>query len=184
MKKLITILALAVSVFTSKAQTTNNVVPFDTSVVLTNLTVFGKQSGQWELTFGGGGETVSGENYFGLDFSLSTNPFKSLPEVWVGLSQSIYWEPNLAGSTDLFVDWSQSILPSKLDDSLYLNVGWSGGALYEEMGSPAWRAGPEVTVQFYTSDNSFIFAGTNYDVYRSDGEEGEFRYSFGIGLSF
>lgn len=181
---LITLAVLAMTVIGLNAAPTNDVVKFDTSINLTNDPTTGKSAGQWELTLGGGGETFDGENYFGLDFSLSTNPFKSLPEVWVGVAQSVYWEPDLAGSTDLFVDWSQAILPSKLDDSLYLNFGWSGGALYEETGSPVWRTGPEATVQFYTSESAFVFAGVNYDVYRSDDEDGEYRYSFGIGLSF
>ena len=146
----------------------------------------GKSAGGWELTLGGGGETLNGESYFGLDVSLSTNPFKSRPEVWIGVAQSLYWEPSFAGSTDLYVDWSQAILPSLLNDSVYLNLGWSGGALYDNDASTEtiWRTGPEVTVQYYTSGNAFIFAGVNYDVYRSDKQEGGFRYSFGIGLSF
>jgi hypothetical protein len=85
----------------------------------------------------------------------------------------------------LFVDWSQAILPSTLDDKLYLNVGWSGGAEYDNSGASAvWRTGPEATFQYYTSDNAFIYAGVNYDVFKSDRNEGGFRYSFGIGLSF
>ena len=141
----------------------------------------GKQAGGWELTLGGGGESIDGENSFGLDFSLSTNPFKARPEVWVGFAQGLYWEPTFAGSTDLFVDWSQNLWK----DTLYANIGWSGGALYDNGDSDVvWRTGPELTLQFYTSDNAFIFAGVNYDVFRSDKNEGGFRYSFGIGLSF
>jgi len=116
-----------------------------------------------------------------LDFSISTNPLKARPEIWVGLVQGLYWEPTFAGSTDLFVDWSQNLW----NDTLYLNVGWSGGALYDNSGANAiWRTGPEATLQYYTSDNAFIYAGVNYDVFSSDKNEGGFRYSFGIGLSF
>lgn len=183
MKKTILALALAlVAVIGVNAQTntvTNAVAP--TTLALTNAVEVEKLSGNWELTLGGGGETFEGESYVGLDVSLSTNPFEQRPEVWLGVAQSLYWEPTFAGSTDLYVDWSQSIT-----DSINLNLGWSGGVLYDVDSSTEtiWRSGPEVTVQYYTSDNAFIYAGVNYDVYRSDKNEGGFRYGFGIGLSF
>lgn len=184
-KTILSLIAVVLVGFSALAADTNSIAT--PSLSLTNAPVEegGKTSGGWELTLGGGGVTIDGENSFGLDFSLSTNPFKSRPEVWVGVAQGLYWEPKFAGSTDLFVDWSQSILPSKLDDSLYMNVGWSGGVLYGDWEqNPIWRTGPEATLQYYTSDNAFIYAGVNYDVFSSDNNEGEFRYSFGIGLSF
>lgn len=140
----------------------------------------GKEFGGWEFTLGGDGEAINGERTFGLDFSLSTNPLEFRPEVWVGVAQGLYWDSVLAGSTDLFIDWSQHLF-----DELYLNVGWSGGALYGKDAETVWRTGPEVTLQYYTSDNSFVFAGLNYDLFKSDDEdEGKFRYSLGLGLSF
>jgi hypothetical protein len=178
MKKTIITFALFLTVATVSLNAQTNVLN------TTNAVAGGKKSGSWELTLGGAGETLNGVSYFGLDFSLSTNPFKARPEVWVGIAQSLYWEPSFAGSTDLFVDWSVAILPSKLDDSLYLNLGWSGGALYDTTSATNWRTGPEVTLQYYTSDTAFIFAGVNYDVYRSDKNEGGFRYSFGIGITW
>jgi len=142
----------------------------------------GKAFGGYELTLGGGGTEINGESVFGLDFSLSTNPFKCRPEVWVGIAQGLYWEPSFAGSTDLFVDWSQNIWK----EQLYLNVGWSGGVQYDNAADSEaiWRTGPEVTLQYYTTGNAFIYAGVNYDVFSSDGEEGNWRYSFGIGFTF
>lgn len=185
MKKTLAILALVASLGVySNAQTTNTVATPKLSLDSVPAET-GKQAGQWELTLGGGGTSIDGENAIGLDFSLSTNPLKTRPEVWFGIAQGVYWEPSFSGSTDLFVDWSQAILPSKLNDSLYLNVGWSGGVLYDNQGtSPVWRTGPEVTVQFYTSDNAFVYGGVNYDVYQSDRNEGNWRYCFGIGISF
>jgi len=187
------ILAIALSValvgLTSSAQTntvtvTNVVTVTNTiaapAVNLTNAPDAGKAYGGYELTLGGGGTSINGENVFGLDLSLSTNPFKKRPEVWVGIAQSLYWEPSFAGSTDLFVDWSQNIWKEKL----YLNVGWSGGAVYDSHAISQWRTGPEATFQFYTSDSSFVFAGVNYDVYTSKGDNNSWRYSFGIGLTF
>jgi len=188
MKKYILSLVLLIAlVFSVNAQTntvSTNAIAVPT-LSLTNAPDTGKASGSWELTLGGGGETLNGESYFGLDFSIGTNPFEKRPEVWITLSQSLYWEPSFAGSTDIGVDWCWNVLPKVFNDSLNLNTGWSGGALYDNQGSDVvWRTGPEATLQYYTSDNAFIYAGVNYDVFRSDKNEGGFRYSFGIGLSF
>ena len=189
MKTLITsfLLAIALIGFTANAQTNAvNTTSFlvETVVSTNSADASSKTAGSWEVTLGGGGETIDGESYFGLDFSLSTNPLESRPEVWVGLAQSTYWETDFAGTTDVFVDWSQSIFPTTFDDSLYLNVGWSVGTLYNDEYDFTWRTGPEATFQYYTSDTAFIYAGVNYDVYQSEGDEGEFRYSFGIGITF
>lgn len=170
MKNNITILILAlVAAFGLSAQTTN-------SVITTN-SVSGKSSGGYELTLGGAGTSVNGQNEVGADISLSTNPFNSRPEVWLGVSQGVSWSPKFAGSTDLFADWSQNIWREKL----YANLGWSGGATYG--GETVWRSGPELTLQYYVSDDAFVYAGVNYDAVVSKGDKG-FRYSFGIGLSF
>lgn len=172
-----TLLAVVLLGFTVNAQT-------NTPSVTTNTVAVGKSAGQWELTLSGDGETLNGESYFGLDFSLGNNPFSCRPEIWLGLSQSVYWEPTFAGSTDLSVNWSQAILPSKLNDNIYLNVGWSVGALYTTVELSQWRTGPEATLQYYTSDSAFIFAGVNYNTWVNRGDAGGWRYSFGIGLSF
>jgi hypothetical protein len=180
----VALVGLTASAETNKVATSTNTVVAP-SLSLTNAADSGKAYGGYELTLGGGGTSIDGENAFGIDVSLSTNPFEKRPEIWVGVAQSLYWEPKFAGSTDLFVDWSQPILPSKLDDKLYLNVGWSGGVLYGDYDqNPTWRTGPELTLQYYTSGNAFIYAGVNYDVFESNKQEGGFRYGFGIGLTF
>ncbi len=141
MKNYILSLVLLITlVFSVNAQTRDlSLITTDTSAPA--LIDIEKQSGGWELTLGGGGETLNGESYFGLDFSLSTNPFESRPEVWVGIAQSLYWEPSLAGSTDLYVDWNWHIYGEKL----YLNTGWSVGGVYDNSGTATiWRTGPEV----------------------------------------
>jgi hypothetical protein len=184
MKTLITLALIGLTAITLNAQ--------DKTLLTTNAPLLtldapaaeesGKTSGGWELTLGGGGTSIDGENTIGFDFSLSTNPLKARPEVWVGIAQGLYWEPTFAGSTDLFVDWSQNLWK----DTLYANIGWSGGALYDnrEGSDVIWRTGPEFTLQYYTSDNAFIYAGVNYDVFSSDKQEGNWRYSFGVGLTF
>lgn len=58
------------------------------------------------------------------------------------------------GATDLYSDWSWNIVK----DKLCLNTGWSAGALYDR-DTLGWRTGPELTLQYYTSGNAFIYAG-------------------------
>lgn len=176
-KYIVTLLAVAITGLNLNAQTN---VALSSPVTVEDA---GKESGQWEITLGGGGTELNGESVFGMDFSISTNPLKFRPEVWVGLAQGLYWEPSFAGSSDLFIDWSQAILPTKFDDRLYLNVGWSGGALYDTQELYQWRTGPEATLQYYPADSVFIYAGVNYDVWVSQGDKGGWRYGFGIGMS-
>lgn len=136
----------------------------------------GKEFGGYELTLGGGGVSVAGNNSFGLDVSLSSNPFKQLPSLWLGVAQGVAWEPTFSGSTDLFADWS-----THLYKDLWVNTGWSVGGVYDKS-NLVWRTGPEVTFQYYIGDSAFLYSGVNYDL-QTQGKSG-FRYSFGIGLSF
>lgn len=179
----LSIATLALSVAAVIAQTnapSTNALPritIDPIVLSTNSVPSGKEYGGWELTLGGAGETVNGESSFGLSVSLETNPFKSRPEVWLGVSQEVNWTPSFSGSTDLFADWAWKVYK----DTVFLNTGWSVGSVYDNE-STVWRTGPEVSLQWYTSDNAFIYAGVNYDIVNK-GDNG-FRYSFGIGLAF
>lgn len=145
----------------------------------TNVVDSGKSAGGVEITFGGSGTEIKGESAFGGDFSISVNPFKARREVWLGLQQGLYWEPTFAASTDLFVEWSQNLWK----EIFYINLGWSGGALYDTYVIDTWRTGPQATLQYYVVENAFIYAGVNYDAWLNNGDNG-FRYSFGLGLSF
>ncbi len=167
MKHIITITIALGSLASASAQTN----------LITTNSVAGKTSGGIELTLGGAGTHINGQNEVGADLSISINPFSSRPEVWIGVAQSVYWSPKFAGSTDLFADWSQNIWREKL----YANIGWSAGTTYGE--DCIQRTGPELTLQYYVSDDAFVYAGVNWDAVVSKGNSG-FRYSFGIGLSF
>jgi hypothetical protein len=186
MKKLILTLVAAVALLTV------NINAADTNTVALEATeeVGKSEAGGYEFTLGGSGETLDGESSYGLDFSISTNPLESAPNVWFGLVQGLYWEPKISGSTDINVNYSQHLFKE-----LYVNVGWSAGVVYargeDEEGVKStdyfFRTGPEVTFQNYVGDNAFIYAGVNYDLktWREEGaSEGGFRYSFGVGLSF
>jgi hypothetical protein len=162
-KYIITLLAIVFIGLNINAQSTNS--------------TSGKEFGGIEVTLGGAGTEIDNESSFGLDFSISTNPFERIPQVWVGIVQGLFWEPTFAGSTDLTLEWSQPIWK----DTLYVNPGWSVGSVYDR-NDYIWRTGPQLTFQYYTSDNAFIYAGANYDIV-SKGDNG-FRYSFGVGLSF
>lgn len=179
MKKVLLIALVIGSLFSLQAQT--------------NLTVeveSGKSEvGSYEFTLGGAGTHIDGESAVGVDLSLSTNPFKFAPNVWVGIVQGLYWEPDFAGSTDLNINYSWHLFKE-----LYVNTGWSAGVEYTDVETESedgtenvsfegfFRTGPEVTFQYYVGDNAFLYSGVNYD-FVSQGEDG-FRYSFGIGLAF
>ena len=140
-----------------------------------------------ELTLGGAGITIphTGETSFGVDVGFSIQPLKY--PIWFNLSQSLAWEPSFAGSTDVGADWSWAIVT----DKLYLNTGWSVGAVYDTS-TLGWRSGPEISLEYYTSGNVFLYVGANYDLINKESGGGwivgdnnsPFRYSFGIGWAF
>jgi hypothetical protein len=167
MKNILLILAMVALCFGANAQTNN-----------LEVADGGKEFGGYELTLGGGGTHINGENTLGLDVSLSTNPLSFAPSLWFGVVQGVYWEPTFSGSTDVNVNWSW-----QLYKSLYLNTGWSAGALYDTEFDPIWRTGPEATFQYYVGDGAFLYTGVNYDIPLNGGERG-FRYSVGVGLAF
>ncbi len=171
--------AILFGVFLTNSATMAQTVSTNSAVTLTEPVAQGRSGGGWEFTLGADGTSINGNDTFGLDFSVSTTP---LPEqfswLWVGVAQGLYWEPSFAGSTDVFIDWSRDVWK----DTVWINIGWSVGAVYDKT-TTQWRTGPEFVVQYYTSDNAFVFAGVNYDFNGSRAPDG-FRYGFGIGLFF
>ena len=151
------------------------------AVVKTNLPA---DYNKIDLTLGGAGTSFHGQNEFGLDASFSIDPFQKLPSLWVGASQSVYWQPSILASTDIDADWNTQIYKN-----LYINSGWSAGSIYGK-GGPGYRTGPEAIFQYYTTDNSYIYFGVNYDLITnqqtdSNNSSGDgWRYSFGIGIEW
>jgi hypothetical protein len=173
MKTKLAIIILGLSAVLASAQTNQA----EVSTLKTNaVEKADKDFGAYELTLGGGGV----KNSWGLDLSLSTNPFKRLSSLWLGVGQSVAWEPKFSGSTDLFADWGTHLI-----GQLYINTGWSVGALYDTHALDYWRTGPEVTFEYYVGDSSFLFAGANYDAWRSHkSEDDHFRFSWGLGITW
>lgn len=186
--KLSIIGVLALTVVGLNAGTTNAVVSTNaiTAPAITLADTNSAKGMPMELTLGGGGITnpKDGSTEFGLNFTLSAQPLKQ--PIWFGISQELGWSPSFAGATDLYADWSWRIYKEKL----YLNTGWSAGALYDRE-TIGWRSGPEISLEYYTTGNAFIFAGINYDLltkasgsgWKTGGDNG-IRYSFGIGIAF
>jgi hypothetical protein len=175
MKKLTIILAAFIASVLggccpANAQTITNVEPV--TLDSTNTTDVTK----YDLTLGADGTTIRGHTEGGFDVSISADPIKSARALWVGASQSLYWQPKLAGSTDVDADWVMHIKSS----NLYAEPGWSAGNVYGD--GDFWRTGPEFIAQYYISDDSYIAANLNYD-FVSKGSGG-FRYSLGIGFEF
>ncbi len=171
MKTILTMLAAVTLLATGRAQT--------------NATTDTNQSMPLEITLGGGGFTVphTGETQFGIDAGISVQPFSK--PIWLNLNQELTWQPSLAGSTDIGADWSWRLYKEKL----YLNTGWSGGAIYDRH-TLGWRSGPEASFEWYTKGNAFFFAGLNYDLFsKADQHTGwhtadpasQLRFSVGIG---
>lgn len=188
MKK--TLLSLALVVVASVGYAQTNSVTVTNVVTLTNTVSAlaeqmeqaapAKEYGGYELTFSAGGAAFGDEDYFGLDVSLSSNPFEKLPNLWLGVSQGIYWEPSFAGATDLFADWN-----THLFGELYVNTGWSAGVVYDKSTS-YFRHGPEVSFEYYLNGGStFLIAGANWRFNESgSGVKDGLDYTFGIGLAF
>lgn len=181
MKRIIVPIALLAAATSLNAQTNAPATPgpAPTLALDTNAPAAdSKAYGSYELTLGGGGFTApkTGETQFGLDVTLSTDPFAKAPNLWVGAAQDISWDPSFAGETDVFSDYSWHLY-----GQLWLNTGWSVGISYDETGS-IWHTGPEASFEYYIGDSSFIFAGINLDM-ASKGDS-TLPYRFGIGLTW
>jgi hypothetical protein len=135
---------------------------------------------KYDLTLGAAGDVVpkTGENESGFSLSLSADPFKQWRQLWLGGSQSLSWKP-FAGSTDLDAEWQIAVYK----DTVYVLPAWSVGCAYGNESGPAWRTGPELLAQYYTTDHSFIYSQVNYDLLVTRGDHG-LRWSIGIGLEF
>jgi len=142
-----------------------------------------------DLTLSSAGTSYGGQNEVGIDVSVSIDPFQKLPELWVGVSQSLYWQPAFAASTDIDADWNFNIT-----DKICVLGGWSIGDVYGASDvDNLIRTGPEVIVQYYVDDHAYLFGGVNYDLLTKQGGQGwqtsnsnnnGFRWSIGIGLEF
>jgi hypothetical protein len=198
MKKflIIALAALTLAVFSVNAQ--SNVVTVTNYVTITNVvtvsdvaltaTNTAPEFGKYDITFSSAGSHYGGQNQVGIDFSVSSNPFQSVPSLWVGVSQSVYWAPTFGGSTDLGIDWNVNIT-----DKICVLWGWSVGDVYGAGVENLIRTGPEVIAQYYMSDDVFLYGAVNYDLLTHQGSTGwttsnsdnnGIRWSLGIGCEF
>ena len=191
MKQIITLIALFAATaigFSAETNSVNNTTPALTvgdtntpSVLNTNeLSTKDLPKESYELTLGGGGFTSpkNGKSQFGLDTSLSTNPFKKYPNVWVGVDQDLSWQPSFAGETDIDADYAWDIYKEKL----YIDTGWSVGTSYDTDPNFVLHNGPYVEAEYYIGDSSFIY-GTISDDIPNKGDN-QIQYKFGIGITF
>lgn len=170
----LSIVTLVSSLALSSQAATNSVDSYTNAVVATtNAPDFGK----YDVTVGADGTTIDGHSEGGISFSVSADPFKILPQLWIGVSQGLFWEPDFAGSTDFDADWNFNIY-----GNFYLQPGWSAGVLYSSTDSVILRTGPELIAQYYISDDAYFYGSVNFD-FVNKGADG-LRYSVGIGIEF
>lgn len=165
---------------------------FNTSYAQTNTIITGpivatNTSTHWpkEFTLGGSGITnpKTHDSQFGLAGTFSVQPL-SYP-IWFGINQELSWSPTFVAATDLYSDYIFTIVT----DKLYLNTGWSAGATYDTS-TLGWRTGPEISLEYYTVGNAFIFGGVNYDLVTRDSSgwhtfgDNSLRYVIGIGIAW
>ena len=176
MKKLIIFGIIALCSFGSHAIAQTNTTPVITAPDLTVSNAVPDYN-KLDFTLGASGYSQRGQQANdGVDISASIDPFKKLPDLWVGVSQSAYWTPDFSGATDIDATWSYNAY-----GNLCLNPGWSAGTVYGN-GNNYNRTGPELTLQYYTSDDAYMYAGVNYDL--NSNSRPDWRWSVGIGLEF
>ena len=138
-----------------------------------------------DITLSSAGTSYGNQNESGFDFSVSIDPIEQLPSLWFGVSQSLYWAPQMAASTDVDVAWNFAIT-----DKIYILPGWSVGDVYGGNIDNLIRTGPEVYIQYYINDTVYLYGGVNYDLvtkqanqgWSSSGSNNGWRWSIGIGI--
>ncbi len=176
MKKYLSIAVLALISLNIHAQTN--------SLTATNEI---SEYGKYDVTVSSAGSHYGNNNQAGVDFSVSSNPFEKVAPLWVGISQSLYWEPSFGGSTDINADWNVNIT-----DKICILGGWSLGDVYGAGVDNLIRTGPELIGQYYLSDDAYLYGGINYDLLThqngnwngSNESNNGFRWSIGIGVEF
>ncbi len=191
--KFLAVLALGLCGLSASAQNTVTVTNY---VTVTNVVSANELTstntdpgfGKYDLTVSAAGSHYGSQNQVGVDFSLSTDPFADVPNLWVGVSQSVYWAPAFGGSTDLDADWNVGIT-----DKFCVQGGWSVGDVYGAGLENLVRTGPEVIAQYYMSDDVYLYGAVNYDLFTmqsgggwqtSNDANNGFRWSIGIGTEF
>jgi hypothetical protein len=157
---------------------TASVLAADTNTIATVATNAAPDYDKVDITLSGSGTTIHGQSEFGLDVSASINPIAQASDLWFGVSQSLYWQPKFAGSTDVDADWSIHVY-----GQVYALPGWSVGGVYDGQGGNFVRTGPEIIGQYYMGDDVYAFGQVNYDFVTDNGERG-WRYALGIGWEF
>ena len=180
---LIVSLIALVSFNTGLAQTNLNQVP---NLVTNDAT--SDDGTKLDLTIGAAGTSYNGHNTTGLSISGSVNPFSSCRSLWFGINQSVYWQPTFSGSTDVDINWNYTV--SCISDNLCVLPGWGIGSVYGADAGTLWRTGPDLQVQYYTSDKAYIYGQIDYDAvtqqgssaFQTRGDNNGVRWSVGIGI--
>ena len=191
-------LILALGLFAGLTSQAQSIVTVTNYVTITNTvtanaaaltsTNSGPDFGKYDITFSSAGSSYGGNHQVGVDFSVSSNPFEKLPNLWAGVSQSLYWAPSFGGSTDVDADWNYNVY-----GNFYVQGGWSVGDVYGAGLENLIRTGPEFIAQYYLSNDTYLYGAINYDLLvkqggggwtTSNSDNNGVRWSLGLGVEF
>lgn len=176
MKKLITILSIVTLLAATTLATNTN-----TTDITYKQSASTNRAGLTDVTFGGGSiiNPSTGKSSTSFDVSVSHNFFESRPEVWLGLSQSVSWEPKFAGETAIDAAWSFDLFDGKVS----ILPGWYAGVTYDSESSHC-HSGPVLTGQYYMEENIYTYVSASYDLVSKKNSERTLGISVGIGWEF
>jgi hypothetical protein len=149
---------------------------------------FGPDGGDWEITFGGGGNTSQDIDVTDVNVNGSVGYF--FTEAWeVSVRQSVIFsdvgESDLLGATRVALDYHFDL------DRFRPFVGVNAGGAYGDSVNDTGLAGLEAGLKFYAREKTFLFGRGEYQwSFDSAGDaddrfdDGSFVYTFGIGFNF
>jgi hypothetical protein len=142
------------------------------------------KQGDWRLTLSGSGSSDKDFESNAISVAADISYFVADP-IRVGLRQGFGYADvegggsSWTGSSRVTADWVFDL------GRWQPYVGVGAGYNYGDDVDDNWFGGPEVGVDWFVNNTTFIFAQVNYDFDLEEGlDEGAWGYSLGIGFRF
>ncbi len=154
------------------------------------LSVWGMEQGDWELTLGGGGTSSS-------DFDANAGSFNASLGYFLTSNLEVALRQNLAFASA--EDGGSTAAQTRLAADYHIRLtqrwrpylGASFGGIYGDDVNESFTAGLEGGLKFFALPKTFVFAHVEYqwtfddsDQFDDAFEDGLFLYSVGIGFNF